>query len=133
MTRDGAVLLGKLAIAAYDAARKSGHPPPPGDLDTAAEALRPVVAADPADADAQYDLALIAERKGDYNRARQGYLAALLADPRYANARINLVFLTLKHGSVDEARHHAERYAATFPGDPTGASLAQVVAAAAPR
>ncbi len=101
--RDASLAVGSLAIRA-------------GDLDTAAAALTPLVAADPGDAIAQYDLALVADRRNDYNRAREGYLAALRADPQQAQARHNLVYLTLRQGAVGEARHHAERFAASFPG-----------------
>jgi tetratricopeptide (TPR) repeat protein len=113
--RDAALYLALVAINA-------------GDLDAAAEALAPVVAADPGDGDALYDLALVADRRNDYNGARQGYLAALRADPKLAAARHNLVWLTLRAGAIDEARHHAERFAASFPEDPRGASLAKLVA-----
>jgi tetratricopeptide (TPR) repeat protein len=113
--RDAALLLALLAINA-------------GDLDAASQALSTVIAADPDDADALYDLALVADRRGDYNKARQGYLAALRADPKLAAARYNLVWLTLRAGAVDEARHHAQRFAASFPQDPRGASLAKLVA-----
>jgi tetratricopeptide (TPR) repeat protein len=115
--RDAALLVGSLAITV-------------GDLDTAVEALRPVVAADPGDAEAVYDLALVAHKRGDYNGARQGYLAALRANPRLAEARYNLVDLTLSRGAVDEARHHLERFVATFPDDARGAVLARRIAAA---
>ncbi len=114
--RDGALLLAQLAINA-DA------------LDVASDALRPVVAADPDDADALYDLALVAHKRRDYNAARQGYLAALRANPRLADARYNLVDLTLSRGAPDEARHHLQRFIEAFPGDPRGAVLATRVAA----
>jgi tetratricopeptide (TPR) repeat protein len=113
--RDASILLGQLAITAVQ-------------LDVAAAALKPVVAADPDDADALYDLALIAHMRNDYNGARQGYLAALRANPRLANARYNLVDLTLSRGAVDEARHHLQRFVEAFPGDPRAAVLAQRVA-----
>jgi tetratricopeptide (TPR) repeat protein len=116
--RDAALLVGSQAILT-------------GDLDAAVEALQPVVAADPDDADAQYDLALVADRRHDYNRARQGYLAALRGDPRHASARYNLTLLTLGQGALDEARHHAQRFAASFPDDPRGAYLVQRVAGVA--
>jgi tetratricopeptide (TPR) repeat protein len=115
--RDASLLVGSLAITA-------------GDLGTATEALRPLVAANPDDAEATYDLALVAQKSGDYNAARQGYLAALRANPRFAEARYNLVDLTLSRGAVDEARHHLDRFVATFPDDARGAVLARRVAAA---
>ncbi len=113
--RDAALAVGKWAIER-------------GDLDAAAEALAPLVAADADDADALFDLAIVADKRNDYNRAREGYLAALRADPRYRAARNNLVYLTLRQGAIDEARHHAERFAAAFPDDPRSALLTQLVA-----
>jgi tetratricopeptide (TPR) repeat protein len=116
--RDAAVTLGVLAIVV-------------GDLDTAQKALAPVVAANPQDAEAQYDLALVAQKSNRYNEARQGYLAALTADPTMADARYNLVDLTLRQHVIEEARYHARRFAEAFPDDPRNAVLAQMVAAAA--
>jgi tetratricopeptide (TPR) repeat protein len=98
-----------------------------GDLNEATQVLTPIVAADPNDADAQYDLALAADRGGDYNRARSGYLAALRADPSFANARYNLVILTFRRGVVEEAKHHARSFAEAFPRDPRGKDLARLV------
>jgi len=120
--RDASMLLGVLAIHV-------------GDLDTAEKAIAPVVKANPNDPEALYDLALIAHQRGRYNEARQGYLAALRADPGMADARYNLVDLTLSHRVYDEARHHARKFAESFPDDPRNAVLAQKIAAAtaAPR
>lgn len=89
-----------------------------GELDAASIMLTALVAASPNDAEARYNLALIADKKNDYNRARQGYLAALQADPTLANARYNLALLTLRRGVIDEARHHARKFADIAPGDP---------------
>jgi tetratricopeptide (TPR) repeat protein len=117
--RDAGMLVGSLAIGL-------------NDLDSAVAALSTIVKADPTDGDAQYDLALVADRKNDYNGARQGYLAALRANPKLAEARYNLALLTLRQGALPEARHHVERFLATFPGDPRGPALAARVSAAAP-
>jgi tetratricopeptide (TPR) repeat protein len=118
--RDAALLLGAMAINA-------------GDLELAARALAPVIAADANDAEAQYDLALVADKTNDFNKARQGYLAALRADPHMADARYNLALLTLRHGVVDEARHHAQKFGELAPADPRNADLARMLANAAPR
>ena len=115
--RDASLALGSMCITS-------------GDLATAEEALRAIVAADLGDADAQFDLALVADKRNDYNRAREAYLTTLRVDPRYAAARNNLVYLTFREGALDEARHHAERFAAAFPDDPRGPVLARLVAAA---
>jgi tetratricopeptide (TPR) repeat protein len=116
--RDAALLLGALAIRG-------------GALDVAEKALAPLIAASPGDAEAQYNLALIAHRRDRYNEARQGYLAALRADPTMADARFNLVDLTLRHHVIDEARHHARKFAEARPNDPRNAVLTQRIAAAA--
>lgn len=115
--RDASLLLAALSIRA-------------GDLDAAERWLAPIVAAEPKDAEARYDLALVAHRRGRYNDAREGYLAALAADPRMADARFNLVDLTLRHQVVDEARHHARKFAEAFPDDPRNETLQRMIAAA---
>ncbi|APR83584.1 Peptidyl-prolyl cis-trans isomerase [Minicystis rosea] len=114
--RDAMLLLGALAIQA-------------GDLETAQKALAPLVAVDPDDAEAQYDLALIADRRDDYNKARQGYLAALHAAPTMIDARYNVALLALRHQVVDEAKHHAQRFSQAAPADPRNARLAALIAA----
>jgi len=91
--------------------------------DDAVAPLEALVKADPNDAAAQYDLALVRHHKGDYNKARNGYLAALRSDPRYADARYNLAVLCLAHGFADEAKHHVEKFRAAFPDDARGPEL----------
>lgn len=91
--------------------------------DEAATPLGTLALADPSDAAVQYDLALVRQHQGDYNRARNGYLATLRADPQYADARYNLAVLCLAHGFAEEARHHAAKFRATFPQDPRGPEL----------
>lgn len=91
--------------------------------DDAVGLLEPLVQADPKDAGAQYDLALVRQHQGDYNQARNGYLAALRSDARYADARFNLAVLCLDHGFVDEARHHVQKFRASFPDDARGPEL----------
>ncbi|MFT3773506.1 MAG: hypothetical protein QM820_49650 [Minicystis sp.] len=118
--RDAALLLGALAI--------NGN-----DLETAQKALTPLITADPNDAEAQYDLALIADKKNEYNKARQGYLAALRADPNMIDARYNVALLTLRNGVVEEAKHHARKFSELSPNDPRNLQLAQMIASATPR
>jgi tetratricopeptide (TPR) repeat protein len=117
--RDAELLVAALAILA-------------GDLDAATTTLTALVAASPNDAEARYNLALVADKKNDYNRAREGYLAALKVDPTLINARYNLALLTLRRGVVDEARHHARKFAEAAPGDPRIAELMRRVDAAKP-
>lgn len=102
-----------------------------GDLDGAAVGLAQLVKDDPDDAEARYDLALIADRKNDYNNARQGYIAALRADPTNASARYNLALLTWRAGAKDESRHHVQRFRESFPGDPRGLELARITSGGA--
>lgn len=85
--------------------------------------LEPLVQANADDAAAQYDLALVRQHQGDYNRARNGYLATLRADGRYADARYNLAVLCLDHGFTDEAKHHVEKFRSAFPEDARGPEL----------
>ena len=118
--RDAAVQLAFLEINA-------------GDLDGATRVLVPLVAVDPGDAEAQYDLALVADKQDRFNAARQGYLAALRADRFLADARYNLTLLTLRHGIIDEARHHVRQFREVFPNDPRNAELARTVVAASPK
>jgi tetratricopeptide (TPR) repeat protein len=108
--RDSAITVAKLAIVLER-------------YDRAQAVLEPVVAADANDAIAHYDLGLVHHRRDDYNRARKSYLAALRADPKHAEARLNLAMLCWKQGVQEEARHHVERFRASFPGDPRGDQL----------
>ncbi len=103
-----------------------------GDVDAAATMLSAMIAAHPNDADARYNLALVADKKNDYNKAREGYLAALKADPALANARYNLALLTLRRGVIDEARHHARKFAEIAPGDPRITELMRRIDSAKP-
>ena len=116
--RDASLLLGMIAINE-------------GDLDAAQKVLAPIAAANPSDAEAQYDLGLIAHRKNLYNEARERYLAALRANPQMLDARFNLAMLTLYKGIVQEAQHHAKKFAEMAPNDPRSADLARRIAAAA--
>lgn len=85
--------------------------------------LEPLVQANADDATAQYDLALVHQQQGNYNRARNGYLATLRADARYADARYNLAVLCLDHGFTEEAKHHVEKFRTAFPDDARGPEL----------
>lgn len=117
--RDAQLLVAALAIVA-------------GDLDAATTTLKTLVAASPNDAEARYNLALIADKKNDYNHAREGYLATLKADPTLVNARYNLALLTLRRGVIDEARHHARKFVEAAPGDPRIPELMRQVVPAKP-
>lgn len=89
------------------------------DLDGAEKWLAPLGGAGSQDAVATYNLALVADKRNNYNAARQGYLATLRIDPCYSSARYNLAHLTWKAGIKEEALHHARKFAETAaPGDP---------------
>ncbi|MEZ4428030.1 MAG: tetratricopeptide repeat protein [Nannocystaceae bacterium] len=111
--RDATLLAAKLAILR-------------DELDAAAELLAPL-ADDAQDALVQYNLGLIAQRRGQYNDARARYLAATRADPNHAPARFNLAILTWSAGATDEARHHARRFLELSPDDPQADALRRQV------
>lgn len=100
--------------------------------DEAESKLRPILEADPNDADAHYDLALVAHRRGRYNDARSGYLAALRARKDHPDARYNLALLTWERNVRQEAQHHVERFVEAWPDDPRVAELRAMVGAAVP-
>lgn len=112
--RDARLLATKLAILRED-------------WDAAAPHLEHLLQENPRDADAQYNLGLVAQRRGSFNKARAAYLAALRADPSYAPARYNLAVLTWDAGARDEARHHAQKFLELAPGDPRAAELRRKV------
>lgn len=111
---DAELLAGALAIAG-------------GDLDEAQRWLAPLARQKPVDPRVHYNLALVADRRGDYNAAREGYLQALRADPKLAEARHNVALLTWRAGVMNEAHHHASRFLEAFPTDPRGPELARTV------
>ncbi|NUQ78946.1 MAG: hypothetical protein HUU21_35935 [Polyangiaceae bacterium] len=98
------------------------------DLEGAEKWLSPLAGAGSQDAVAVYNLALIADRRNNYNAARQGYLATLRIDPCYSSARYNLAHLTWKAGIKEEALHHAQKFAEmASPGDPMLAQLSAMM------
>ena len=108
--RDAAVLLGALLIRE-------------NDLDGAEKVLASITREAPNDAEALFDLGIVADKKNDYNRARERYLAALRADPSLTAARRNLALLTFRFGIVEEARHHARKLVEATPGDTRSVEL----------
>ncbi len=97
------------------------------DWDAATPTLERLVKENPRDADAQYNLGLVAQRRGSFNKARAAYLAALRAEPSYAAARYNLAVLTWDAGARDEARHHAQKFLELGPHDPRAPELRRKV------
>jgi len=111
---DARLLTGALAIAR-------------GDFSEAHTWLAPLARQNPVDPRVAYNLALVADRQGDYNAAREGYLRALRADGKMAEARHNVALLTWRAGVMKEAHHHASRFLEAFPEDPRGPELARTV------
>jgi len=111
---DARLLAGALAIAR-------------GELSEAHTWLAPLARQNPVDPRVAYNLALVADRQGDYNAAREGYLRALRADGKMAEARYNVALLTWRAGVMKEAHHHASRFLDAFPADPRGPELARTV------
>jgi tetratricopeptide (TPR) repeat protein len=98
---------------------------------SAKELLTPLTADGKRDADAEYNLGLIAQRQRKYNAARTHYLTTLEVEPRYAAARFNLAVLARDFGFNDEAGHHAREFAKQWPEDPRVKDLAPLMAAKA--
>jgi tetratricopeptide (TPR) repeat protein len=95
--------------------------------DEAEPLLIELIEADANDADAHYNLGLVAHHRNAYNKARSSYLAALRANEDYADARYNLAILTWNRNVVDEARHHVERFAEAWPHDPRTLQLMAMI------
>ncbi len=98
-----------------------------GDLARAKIVLEALAREHPLSADVAYNLALVADREGQYNPAREGYLRALKLRPDLPNARYNLAMLTLRHGVLEEAKSHARRFRERWPDDPRVAPVAAAV------
>ena len=135
-------LLDEAAVAATEAVEAGGGRPAQLQsakiailrerYDDAEALLRPLVDADPNDADAHYNLGLVAHRRNRYNAARSGYLAALRAKADYPDARYNLAVLTWNREVKGEARHHVARFIEQWPTDPRTPQLVALVGAAEP-
>lgn len=95
--------------------------------DEAEPLLNELIEADPNDADAHYNLGLVAHHRNSYNKARSSYLAALRVNADYADARYNLAILTWNRNVADEARHHVERFAEAWPNDPRTMELMAMI------
>lgn len=85
--------------------------------------LSPLTSAKARDADAEYNLGLIAQRQRKYNDARAHYLATLATKPEYSAARFNLAVLARDFGFSDEAGHHARAFVKSWPDDPRAKDL----------
>lgn len=100
--------------------------------DEAEALLLPLIEADANDADAHYNLGLVAHHRNAYNKARSSYLAALRAREDFPEARYNLAVLTWTRNVTDEARHHVERFAERWPKDPRTLELMTMINGGSP-
>ena len=77
-----------------------------------------MVAADPGNASAHYDLGLAQARRGDLARAIEAFEAALRANPGHVGAHNNLGNAYAMTGRLERAREHFERARQLDPGEP---------------
>jgi tetratricopeptide (TPR) repeat protein len=82
------------------------------DLDGARSQFRAVLAAEPEDVDALFNLGVIAQRQERYGEARANYLRVTRLAPSHENARYHLAILAHSIGAADEARHHLAKFRA---------------------
>lgn len=99
-----------------------------GRLPEALGFFEKMLALDPKDFEAHYNLGAVYHRLDRYRLARESYLAALKLQPRFADARYNMVLLTHQAGASEEAKHHLRKFAAAFPKDPRLARLQAALA-----
>jgi tetratricopeptide (TPR) repeat protein len=103
------------------------------DLGKAKQEFEKMLAEDPNDVDALYNLALIAQRQDRYREAREGYLKVLALGPTHLDARYNLAVLTQSIGATNEAQHHAKKLEqAAGPNDERVTKLKQLLQHPAP-
>ena len=86
-----------------------------GYLDQAAESFKQVIATDPRNPEAYYNLGTLYLRRNDLSRARQNLEQALKLKPEYPEAWNNLGMIAAQAGSTDEAIQHFERSLAIRP------------------
>lgn len=99
------------ALVAANAAQQRG------DLATAEAGYHEVLAADPANHIALYDLGLIAQRRGDLELAKRDYLAAVAVAPSYEPALYNLATVLGALGPDTAAVDYYRRAIAVAPHD----------------
>lgn len=101
-----------------------------GDLDGAARAFREVLAVEPNDVDANFNLGLVAQKQNRYGEARTSYLKAARGDPQHLGARYNLALLAHSIGAAAEAQHHLAHYDRLAPNSSQLAELRAALAKA---
>jgi len=94
-----------------------------GDLPGARTAFQDMLASEPEDLEATYNLALVAQKQDRYGEARRLYLTVLRAQPKNLQARYNLALLAHSIGADQEAQHHAAQLEKAAPGEPMLATL----------
>src|SRR6185369_13562429 len=99
-----------------------------GDLTGARAAFEAMLANEPDDLDATYNLALVAQKQDHYGEARRLYLTVLRATPKHLQARYNLALLAHSIGADQEAKHHLELLEKAAPADPLVATLREALA-----
>jgi len=102
------------------------------DLAGAAAQFSEVLAKDPLNVAATFDLALVAHKNNRNREAREGYLRTLTLDPKNADARYNLAILTHENGFDDESSHHLDELSRIAPADPRIAPLRRALKPKAP-
>jgi tetratricopeptide (TPR) repeat protein len=88
------------------------------DLAGARSAFQGILATEPHDLDATYNLALVAQKQDRYGEARKLYLTVLRANPKHRQARYNLALLAHSIGAQEEAQHNLALLEQAAPEDP---------------
>jgi tetratricopeptide (TPR) repeat protein len=103
------------------------------DLTAAKHEFDRMLALDPDDVDAHYNLAVVAGRENRYRDSREGYLRVLRLSPRHFDARHNLALLTHWAGATTEAKHHLEKLEAVADKDDERVTRLRAALAAPPQ
>jgi tetratricopeptide (TPR) repeat protein len=99
-----------------------------GDLAGARASFAAILASEPTDVAALYNLALVAQKEDHYGEARKLFLTVLYESPKHKEARYYLAVLAHSVGADAEAQHHLEKLSADAPGDPLLRDLKRVLA-----
>lgn len=91
-----------------------------GDWAGAAEALRVLALAHPANASVRYNLGLALRRQGLDAAALEALTAAVRLDPSHANARFERAACRMDLGDLGEAHAEFTAYCRDVPDDPDG-------------
>jgi len=98
------------------------------DLPGARTAFQAILASEPEDLEAKYNLGLVAQKQDRYGEARKLYLAVLRAQPGHLQARYNMAILAHSIGAEPEAQHHAALLEKAAPGSPMLTTLREALA-----